>query len=230
VTGNLIDGCGTVLEIAGSAGMSGARFDNVYYLYQNDSSGAAPTGFNISTSGIVRGEFSGTCIYCAGSFFVAVGATIDLLTVRGTVYAWGQGAAQVGDAYAVYISAANATVDIKGAFRGQYADSIGVFVAAGRAVSISGAFDATKTPILIDTTFAGKWVASGVTTANTSASNSIDCRASGTGQALACFLDKAPTGTTPKFGSFTSNADAAVNGYVTIIDEAGNTRKLATIA
>lgn len=32
------------------------------------------------------------------------------------------------------------------------------------------------------------------------------------------------------FGTWTSNADAAVNGYVTIVDTAGNTRKLATIA
>lgn len=32
------------------------------------------------------------------------------------------------------------------------------------------------------------------------------------------------------FGTWTSNADAAVNGYVTIVDAAGNTRKLATIA
>jgi hypothetical protein len=33
-----------------------------------------------------------------------------------------------------------------------------------------------------------------------------------------------------RFGTFTSNADAAVNGYVTIKDAAGNVRKLATIA
>jgi hypothetical protein len=42
--------------------------------------------------------------------------------------------------------------------------------------------------------------------------------------------DKVPTGFSPRFGFFTSNADAAVTGYITIIDEAGNTRKLATIA
>lgn len=35
---------------------------------------------------------------------------------------------------------------------------------------------------------------------------------------------------TLRFGTFTSNADAAVNGYVTIKDAAGNVRKLATIA
>lgn len=40
-----------------------------------------------------------------------------------------------------------------------------------------------------------------------------------------------PKGTgTLKFGTWTSNADAAINGYVTIKDSAGNTRKLATIA
>lgn len=33
-----------------------------------------------------------------------------------------------------------------------------------------------------------------------------------------------------RFGTWTSNADAAVNGYITIKDAAGNTRKLATIA
>lgn len=32
------------------------------------------------------------------------------------------------------------------------------------------------------------------------------------------------------FGTWTANADAAVTGYVTIVDSAGNTRKLATIA
>ena len=35
---------------------------------------------------------------------------------------------------------------------------------------------------------------------------------------------------TVSFGTWTSNADAAVNGYVTITDSSGNTRKLATIA
>ena len=40
-----------------------------------------------------------------------------------------------------------------------------------------------------------------------------------------------PKGTgTVQFGTWTSNADAAVNGYVTITDSSGNTRKLATIA
>lgn len=33
-----------------------------------------------------------------------------------------------------------------------------------------------------------------------------------------------------RFGTWTSNSDAAVNGYVTIKDASGNTRKLATIA
>jgi hypothetical protein len=37
-------------------------------------------------------------------------------------------------------------------------------------------------------------------------------------------------GTVVRFGAFTSNADAPINGYVTIVDDAGNTRKLATIA
>lgn len=41
----------------------------------------------------------------------------------------------------------------------------------------------------------------------------------------------APKGTgTVSFGTFTSNADAPVNGYITITDSSGNTRKLATIA
>ena len=33
-----------------------------------------------------------------------------------------------------------------------------------------------------------------------------------------------------RFGAFTSNADAAITGYITIKDAAGNVRKLATIA
>lgn len=33
-----------------------------------------------------------------------------------------------------------------------------------------------------------------------------------------------------RFGTFTANADAPVNGYITIKDAAGNTHKLATIA
>jgi hypothetical protein len=41
----------------------------------------------------------------------------------------------------------------------------------------------------------------------------------------------APKGAgTVSFGTWTSNADAAVNGYITITDLSGNTRKLATIA
>lgn len=44
-------------------------------------------------------------------------------------------------------------------------------------------------------------------------------------------LQLTPKGTgNVRFGTFTSNADAAVNGYVTIKDAAGNVRKLATIA
>lgn len=43
------------------------------------------------------------------------------------------------------------------------------------------------------------------------------------------FLNAKGTGVL-KFGVWTTNADAAVNGYVTIKDAAGNTRKLATIA
>lgn len=40
-----------------------------------------------------------------------------------------------------------------------------------------------------------------------------------------------PKGTgTVSFGTWTSNADAPVNGYITITDSSGNTRKLATIA
>jgi hypothetical protein len=33
-----------------------------------------------------------------------------------------------------------------------------------------------------------------------------------------------------RIGAWTSNADAAVNGYVTVTDNSGNSRKLATIA
>lgn len=44
-------------------------------------------------------------------------------------------------------------------------------------------------------------------------------------------LKLTPSGTgLVQFGTWTSNADAAVNGYVTIKDASGNTRKLATIA
>jgi hypothetical protein len=46
-----------------------------------------------------------------------------------------------------------------------------------------------------------------------------------------CDLGLAPKGTgVVRFGTFTSNADAAVDGYITIKDSAGNSRKLATIA
>lgn len=37
-------------------------------------------------------------------------------------------------------------------------------------------------------------------------------------------------GTAVRFGTWTTNADAAVNGYITVVDDAGTTRKLATIA
>jgi hypothetical protein len=44
-------------------------------------------------------------------------------------------------------------------------------------------------------------------------------------------LTLTPAGTgVLKFGTWTSNADAAVNGYITVKDAAGNSRKLATIA
>jgi hypothetical protein len=37
-------------------------------------------------------------------------------------------------------------------------------------------------------------------------------------------------GTAVRLGAFTGSGDAAVNGYVTVMDDAGNVRKLATIA
>lgn len=230
-TGNLIDACGTVVKLSGSAGMPGAKFDNVYYFYQNDSSGAATIGFDIETTGIVRGDFAGTCPYAAGSLARFNGPNIDTITFRVNLYAWGQGALQTGDAYGFYTNS-KGTFHISGSFRGQtYPDSVGVFFADAKAATITAAFDSTKVPILIDTTFTGSWVAAGVVTTNTSSGNAIDCRAANTGQALACILDKPPTGTTPKFGTFTSNADAPITGYVTIRDEVtGTIRKLATIA
>lgn len=70
--------------------------------------------------------------------------------------------------------------------------------------------------------------------------NAIVARGSATGDPVDVFPNGTDTnvdlrlsgkGTgTVRFGAFTSNADAAVNGYVTIKDAAGNTRKLATIA
>lgn len=53
--------------------------------------------------------------------------------------------------------------------------------------------------------------------------------ATGTDANIDIALEAKGTGV-PRFGGWTSNADAAVNGYVTIKDSSGNTRKLATIA
>lgn len=54
---------------------------------------------------------------------------------------------------------------------------------------------------------------------------------SGKGSATNIDVQLTPKGTgNVRFGTFTSNADAPVNGYITIKDAAGNTRKLATIA
>jgi hypothetical protein len=51
----------------------------------------------------------------------------------------------------------------------------------------------------------------------------------GSGTNVDFYLNPKGTGTL-KFGTFTSNADAPVTGYITIKDAAGNIRKLATIA
>lgn len=51
----------------------------------------------------------------------------------------------------------------------------------------------------------------------------------GTDADIDLFLSPKGTGVL-RFGAFTSNSDAAVNGYITIKDSAGNLRKLATIA
>ena len=53
--------------------------------------------------------------------------------------------------------------------------------------------------------------------------------ATGTDANIDIALEAKGTGV-PRFGGWTSNADAAVNGYVTIKDSSGNVRKLATIA
>jgi hypothetical protein len=62
---------------------------------------------------------------------------------------------------------------------------------------------------------------------NTSVSPEL--RAGGTGADIDLLLTPKGTGNL-KFGTHTGSADAAVNGYITIKDAAGNTRKLATIA
>ena len=232
VVGNHIDGCGTAVRLRTAAGLNGAKFDNIYYFISAAGTGEATNGFDMVTSGIVRGDFGGTCLYCSGTYFVAYGPAVDVISLSGVVSFWGQGSDLGGGAsYGVFIYGANAVANIQCSFKGQYAASVGVFLGDGKAVSISGAFDAVYAPILIETTFTGRWVASGVVTSGTTGLYSIENRAAvTTGQALGCFFDIAPTGTTPKFGTFTSNADAAITGYITIIDEAGNTRKLATIA
>jgi hypothetical protein len=61
------------------------------------------------------------------------------------------------------------------------------------------------------------------------ASSAVALNALGTDTNIDFMLTPKGSGTV-KFGTFTGSADAAVNGYVTIKDAAGNSRKLATIA
>lgn len=67
------------------------------------------------------------------------------------------------------------------------------------------------------------------TTGSNSGAGIVSFVANGTDTNLDVLFTPKGTGTV-RFGTWTSNADAAVNGYVTIKDAAGNTRKLATIA
>lgn len=69
-----------------------------------------------------------------------------------------------------------------------------------------------------------KLAATGSTTGN-----AVSLGASGSDSNIDIAITPKGTGNV-KMGTWTSNADAAVNGYVTIKDAAGNSRKLATIA
>jgi hypothetical protein len=224
------DATPTVLRVAGAAGIvSGNMGDgNVYYGIRADGSASNDFLFDIQTSGLVRAKLGGVVAYCNGSALVVNAANADMIEWTGTVYAWGQASGLAVDAYAAYINAPIATVRLDGVWRGEYPNSIGVFLSSARSAVITGGFDACKVALIIDTGYLGKWVAY-ITAQNTGSSNPIECRAANTGQAFGMY-DKVPTGFSPRFGFFTSNADAAVTGYITIIDEAGNTRKLATIA
>ena len=62
-----------------------------------------------------------------------------------------------------------------------------------------------------------------------SGSAAVRLNAEGASSNIDVFLATKGTGVL-RFGTWTSNADAAVNGYVTIKDAGGTTRKLATIA
>jgi hypothetical protein len=57
----------------------------------------------------------------------------------------------------------------------------------------------------------------------------VRLEANGTDANIDIWINPKGTGVL-RVGTWTSNADAAVNGYVTIKDSAGSTRKLATIA
>lgn len=66
--------------------------------------------------------------------------------------------------------------------------------------------------------FAGATTSAPNISAISSVDTNVDLRLSGKGTGVI------------RFGTWTSNADAAINGYITIKDSAGNVRKLATIA
>lgn len=59
--------------------------------------------------------------------------------------------------------------------------------------------------------------------------NPVIISAQGSDAAIDLWLNPKATGHV-RFGTWTSNADSAINGYITIKDAAGNVRKLATIA
>jgi hypothetical protein len=139
----------------------------------------------------------------------------------------GTGGVRLGSNQANYLKASSAATTFAPAIRAQGSDSnisLGLDAKGSGGVSMTSDFART-----IAKFNAGTSAVNYPEFSATTAGNAVDMSAKGSDTNID--LQFTPKGTgVVKFGTWTSNADAAVNGYVTIKDAAGNTRKLATIA
>lgn len=214
IQGTSFDGVATALSVTGVASMAGFLFDVHLYLYQYRGSGEDHTGILIENQGgLFRGTFNLNAFYCAGNLCVINSTGLDQLSIYGTVYAWGKGALASGDKYAFNINAPNGSVSIQtGVIRGEYVDAMGIVAVNARNLTVSGvAFDNTKVPLSIESTFTGSWSATGCVSSFTSYPSALIVNALGKGTAIGNDWDKASTVYVTFSGPYADDVEAAAN-------------------
>lgn len=170
------DGVATALSVSGASALYGFTLTGgIHYLYQNDASGTPVQGIDINTTGDVRAAWNGvTFAYTSGSLMSVSGTGPSQISVTaGNIRDWGANA--TGDAYGIYVNAANAVVNFSpgvmfGAANGY---SVACYVEGVNTMLIAGVHKNCKVSLLTSASLTSGQVKFNAQTAGTSYSTTL---------------------------------------------------------